>query len=265
MEGHAYSDIDLVVVVDDRNVAVSDDESHETITQVWDRLDSLNAVRPKPGGIFSVCARWKNLLDPAARGRIDESVTTFGHRIQLLMDAQPVFSPDRFTELRRDILTWYSEHRLAAMFDEPGRLHWLWQDVQRYWRSLRARTCWLDADSPNKSLLLNVKLRSSRLTLVFATLKTIQIAHHVADNQVVPSLLQSLHKTPLERLFGDHSHNSQSGLAAYETIWSFLRDNAADDVRDLPCEVGQALNTLSDAVAAQITSHSASDLRPWIL
>ena len=165
------------------------------------------------------------------------------------MDAQPVSSSDGFAELQKEILNWYSEMRLARMFNEPGPFHWLWQDVQRYWRSLRSRTCWLNADDPGKSLTLNVKLRSSRLMLVFAFLKTLQQSWHskLPLSELISAIVMSLHQTPAERLF-----RHGAAIGSWDTIWRFLRSASGHPASQLTDDVSGALIHLAETVEAMI-------------
>ncbi|MEO2034688.1 MAG: DUF294 nucleotidyltransferase-like domain-containing protein [Planctomycetaceae bacterium] len=263
MEAHSGSDIDLIIVLDDRQRPITDAAAGDVVDAVWGRLDALGAVRPKPGGIFSVCARWKDLVDAEAKGRIDESVVTFGHRIQLLMDAQPVTSPTQFAEIQKDILRWYSETRLAAVFNESGPFHWLWQDVHRYWRSLRSRTCWLNANDARKSLALNVKLRSSRLILIFAFLKTLQQHQDLQRSldESIDRIVMSLHRTPVERLFG---HGAE--LRSWNTVWDFLRGTIDHPATELHDDVRGALSQIAETVEEMIQNSARSGLRQqWLM
>ena len=245
MEVHPQSDVDLIIVIDDRHRVVSDTQACAVFSDIWSRLGSPADLRPKSDGIFSTCARLSDLLDPSARGRIDENLVTFGHRIQLLMDAQPVILSDRFDQLQSEILSWYSETRLGGMFREPGPFHWLWHDVQRYWRSLRSRTCWLDADDAAKSLTLNVKLRSSRLMLVFAFLTTLQTSwsYRLPLSGLISDIVTSLHRTPAERLFGE-----SDAIGSWETIWQFLQSASRRPVTELQDEIRDALTQVSETI-----------------
>ena len=266
MEAHARSDTDLIIVLDDRCRSVSKAEAGAVFNSVWGRLDALGAVRPKPDGIFSVCTRWKDLVNPSAKGRIDENMITFGQRIQLLLDAQPIKSAALFAELQKEILYWYSETRLVAMFAESGPFHWLWQDVQRYWRSLRSRTCWLNADSEEKSLALNVKLRSSRLMLVFAFLMTLRKAQ--ANKRLLPEIIDEvigrLRLSPAERLFGNTTNDN--GMANWETVWKFLRETADSPTSELPDEVHRSLAGLAGSVEEMIAKTGRGNhSRQWFM
>ena len=251
MEAHSHSDVDLIIVVDDRHRIVSDTRCCAVFSDVWDRIRVFGDLRPKPDGIFSVCARWSDLVDPSARGRIDESLATFGHRIQLLMDAQPVLLSDEFVELQIEILNWYSETRLTRMFNEPGPFHWLWQDVQRYWLSLKSRTYWLNADDPAKSLTLNVKLRSSRLMMVFAFLQTLQQSWHsnLPLSELISAIVLSLHHTPAERLF-----RHGEAIGSWDTIWKFLSSASRHPASQLTDDLRHALTHVEETARTMIES-----------
>jgi len=264
MEAHEHSDLDLILIVDDREDDISESDAASAFAHAWDQLDALGMVRPKPGGIYSVCARWKDLICPNARGTIDEDITTFGHRIQLLMDAQPVVSSDRFEDIQRSILHWYKETRIAALFDEPGPFHWLWQDVQRYWRSLRSRTCWIHAEADAKATMLNVKLRSSRLLLVFAflhMLDRVQPDEPQPIETMIDSFLQSLKRTPTERLFGPGQN-----VQHWNTVWTWLKNWSTNPSPELPDEIRASLSELSSDIRCLISNGNTGQLhQPWLM
>lgn len=264
MEAHEYSDVDLILVVDDRTSPISDTQAESAFRRAWDELDALGAVRPKPGGIYSVCARWKDLIRSDARGTIDEDITTFGHRIQLMMDAQPVAGNDCFEDVQRSLLHWYTETSLVQLFGEPGAFHWLWQDVQRYWRSLRSRTCWIHSNDESKAVMLNVKLRSSRLLLVFAfldMLNRVQADQSRSPDEMIDSIVHSLTLTPVERLLG-----SAPDIQHWNTIWIFLRDWTANPSPELPEKIRTALTELANGIQGNIINGKTDqhDL-PWLM
>ena len=226
MEAHSESDLDLIVVADDRNCDVDEEALYES---VWSTIESGlvgdHFRRPKPRGIFSVCASWRKMTDAANRGLVNEDVSVYGHRMQLLMDAQPLILATTFCDLQRDLLQWYSEYRICQLFGELGPFHWLWQDVQRYWRSIRSRACWLHSDDAKKSAEVNLKLRSSRLAIVAAFLGALNDSQQSGGfEQATSQLLNQLRRTPLERLV---SYSEQQGcelLKDYESIWIRCRD-----------------------------------------
>ena len=114
MEAHRDSDLDLLVIVNDGDASAS----NLAFDQVWSQLDSLNIRKPKDGGIFAQPVERTRLLDDCSKGIVDESLVVFGQRMQLLIDAQPIYGFEQFDVLRRDILRWYSEHRIAVAI--PG-------------------------------------------------------------------------------------------------------------------------------------------------
>ena len=237
MEAHPGSDIDVLVVYDDVSSVYSAVAAEKAYNQVWDGLAASPVVsglkRPKPGGIFSSVARVSLLTNPEVRGIVDEEVTPYGQRMQLLLDSQPVYHADRFTELQRSLLNWYAEHRIQQLFNEAGPFHWLWQDIQRYWRSIRARACWLHADEPRKSLEVNLKLRSSRLAIITSMLWAIERSHEETPlSDCIETLLLLLRRTPTERLTDAVGPQlSQRLLNAYQTIWQHTSQLTADAVK----------------------------------
>lgn len=230
MEAHERSDQDLLIVVDDRHTQMGTDDLRQVHADIWNCIESaqlsVSARRPKPGGIFSEAVSWKQLTDQSRRGVVDEAISTFGQRIQLLLDAQPVVEASCFEELQRDLLHWYSETCVAEWFKEASPFHWLWQDVQRYWRSLRSRSSWLYADDSAQSFEINLKLRSSRLVLVAAFLNALAEVSEPRDPQrsKVGTLCSLLKKTPLERLHQSTGSNAKNLLTDYEYLWSRCRD-----------------------------------------
>jgi hypothetical protein len=252
MEGHAKSDLDILVVVDDRIKAVSQASRRQIYNTVWDNLRSVPELEllqpPKSGGVFSTCASWRAMTQATSRGVVDEDLTTFGQRMQLLLDAQPVADAPTFSELRIDLLQWYTESRVCEIFAESGPFHWLWQDVQRYWRSIRSRACWLHSDNPRKSLEVNLKLRSSRLVLIAGFLQAISLAE--ADSSaVIEHMEQELRLTPLERLafaLQDQADCDQL-LTSYQSIWSHVA-HLPNNACKVPSEILQSVRQLQDSV-----------------
>jgi len=187
---------------------------------------------PKPGGIFAQCVSWKTLTDTHVRGIVAEDVTAFGQRMQLLLDSQPVGPTDVFVDFQTDLLHWYTETRVSGLFGEAGPFHWLWQDVQRYWRSIRSRANWLHHNDPQKSLEVNLKLRSSRLILVAAFLQAIAETHRTTDSpsEAVDYLRQQLTFTPMERLVAAMPTSTEASLLlrAYQTIWMEICERPTD-------------------------------------
>ncbi|HIF00775.1 MAG TPA: hypothetical protein EYQ63_28170 [Fuerstia sp.] len=257
MEFHAASDLDLLVVVDDQQVTVSDEAAKTLFDEVWQRIDAagLDAARPKSGGVFSQCVSWRALTDSAVRGIINEDVTTFGQRMQLLLDAQPLLHQQSFDQLQAQLLNWYVETRVSDLFEETGPFGWLRQDVQRYWRSIRSRAYWLHADDVDKSTEVNVKLRSSRAVIMAAFLRAIEVAQSTAGETsvVIAALQRQLTTTPLERLTVGRSASEASELLnSYQTVWQFLASRKPAG-SSLPSEIKDTLRILRRCLPKSVT------------
>ena len=257
MEFHAASDLDLLIVLDDRRTTVSDEAAEALFNEAWQRIDvaNLGAARPKAGGVFSQCVSWRALMDTAVRGIVNEDVTTFGQRMQLLLDAQPLLHQPSFDDLQADLLNWYTETRVSQIFEEAGPFSWLRQDVQRYWRSIWSRAYWLHEDDAIKSTEVNVKLRSSRAAIVAAFLHAVDAAQNTgADTpELVAALQEQLTTTPLERLTAELSASDASEfLNSYQTVWHFLASrDSADGL--LPQEIRNTLRTLHKWLPKSVT------------
>ncbi|MEO2014706.1 MAG: DUF294 nucleotidyltransferase-like domain-containing protein [Fuerstiella sp.] len=257
MEYHAASDLDLLVVLDDRQTTVSDEAAKTLFNDVWQRIDAagLDAARPKPGGVFSQCVSWRALTDSAVRGIVNEDVTTFGQRMQLLLDAQPVLHRQSFGELQTELLNWYVETRVSDLFEEAGPFGWLRQDVQRYWRSIWSRAYWLHADEVDKSMEINVKLRSSRAAIMAAFLQAIDAAQEAAGETsvVIAALQRQLTTTPLERLTeGLSASQAAELLNSYQTVWQFLASRKPAG-SSLPSEIKDTLRILRRCLPKSVT------------
>ena len=257
MEYHAASDLDLLIVLDDRAAAVSDKAADELFSEAWRRIgaEGLGATRPKPDGVFAQCVSWKALTNPAVRGVVNEDVTTYGHRMQLLMDAQPVLNDHVFEELQTELLNWYVETRVSQLFKEAGPFGWLRQDVQRYWRSIWSRAYWLHEQNPEKSLKVNVKLRSSRAVIVAAFLYAVDVAQRTGGDtpEVVATLQKQLNRTPLERLTSELSPVETSKLVAnYQAVWHFVSNRDRTDNKLTP-EIRCALTRLAECLPSTVT------------
>lgn len=236
LEAHSGSDLDFIVVVDDRQKPVPETVRLNLYRNVWESLrthpELASFATPKPGGLFSVCASWKDLTDGEMKGVIDEPITTFGHRIHLLMDAVAVSGDDRFAELQEDLFEWYQESDVTNRFGDQSPFEWLKQDVLRYWYSLRARSFWLFRDNQIKSNVVNLKLRSSRYLQISAFLLRLQWAQELPPEQQQSFLLQSSERSPLKTICSKLTEGQSSELlAAWQHIWTTLETGQTDSDR----------------------------------
>lgn len=233
MEAHSGSDLDLLVVIDDRKVRPSDEEQQDIQRSVWkvvsehDLLKQLAA--PKPGGLFSICASWRNMTDPDQRGIVDADIFTFGHRMHILMDAFSVTGTDAFQHLQKDILTWYSEEQLTSELGGCPPFDWLKQDILRYWHSIHSRAYWLFREDAQKSTTVNLKLRSSRLLQIVAFLLRLQAVERLPQRERLDAMLQSGTRSPLETIVPTLSDERAAQLlTAWEEIWRALQSGVSD-------------------------------------
>ena len=249
MESHSGSDIDLLVVVDDQRTHFAPRILDEIYGDTWSLVESAlpqPPQRPMSGGIFSECVLWRQLVDEGVRGRVDEPVTPYGQRMQLLLDAQPIWGHTTFARLQTELLDWYTDPPLLSQFGEDAPFHWMSQEIHRYWRSIRARACWLFADRPAKAVHVNTKLRSSRWLLIATFLDAIRRCF-----QSEPGILQrrnwlaeQCRQPPLERIVCTLPPDAVTRLlSAYETAWLFTQ-RSGPSAATVPAEVKQALQEM---------------------
>ncbi|MCR9201318.1 MAG: nucleotidyltransferase domain-containing protein [Planctomycetaceae bacterium] len=249
MESHEESDIDLLVVVDDQHTQFSPRVLEDIYDDTWSLVSSAlpqPPPRPMSGGIFSECVSWRQLVDESVRGRVDEPITPYGQRMQLLLDAQPVWGHSRFAQLQATLLDWYTDPPLTAEFGEDGPFHWLTQEIHRYWRSIRARACWLFADQPVKAVHVNTKLRSSRLLLIATFLDAIRRCHQADQPRTerIAWLAEQCQRPPLERIAQMLPPEvTRQLLSAYEQAWLFTQQSGPEAAA-LPVTVQHALQQL---------------------
>ncbi len=112
--------------------------------------------------------------------------------------------------------------------------------------------------------MLNVKLRSSRLLLVFAflhMLNCVQADQSLSPEEMTDSIVQSLSMTPVERLFG-----SAQDIEHWNTIWTFLRDWTANPSPELPAEIRESLTALATDIESLIAaSRSKGSGLSWLM
>lgn len=251
MEAHRGSDLDLIVLIDDRSKDFSEQQQAEIQTAVWNvvRQDpALNIFQaPKPGGLFSQCVSWRKLTDLEQRGVVDEEVTTFGHRMHVLLDAVPVAGSDAFRKLQASVLAWYSEVSLTSVYGGCPPFDWLNQDILRYWHSLHAQAFWLFREQPVKSATVNLKLRSSRLLQVTAFLLRLRAVQLVEQSDRLQALLDSGTRSPLQTIAPYLSEpDADQLLRAWQNVWEVL-ESGINEQHD-PANWTADLNTIAQKI-----------------
>ena len=190
MEATEFSDCDTIVVLREQCAA-------ETLySQVWVALQSLGLARPKPGGIYAAPIRHSQLF--AARpGLVAEDLQTYGLRLQLLLEAQPVYGDADFHALLRELVGRFASEFVAL--DPRKEFTWLLNEVIRYFRSLWVKYQWEHLDDFPRWRLKQLKARHSRLILLAGMLCLLGESSRVQGDQA-DWLATQLALTPLERI-----------------------------------------------------------------
>ena len=212
MEAAPVSDLDLVIVVDN-DVIGNHQRERACVEHVWQLLASTGIDKPLAEGIFMQPVSEHQLTDPRALGNLDYPRHVFGIRMQLLLDAQPVFNTPAYQQVIGSVLNWYCCNGTTHTLLSPG--YYLINDLVRYFRSYAV---WHQFDTRSTDTdswhLRQLKLHHSRLVSYIALL--LQIA---GSQQDLPSHLQrALFKTPLERLYNSFLNSPNSGFTENEFV-----------------------------------------------
>lgn len=200
LEAGPDSDFDSLFIVPDKALAAPDTDQtvREAIAAVFARARECGLAVPKADGIFRAAITPASLVDPAALGSLDESPATFGRRMQLLLDARPIFGVDAFCQLRAGVLDWYCSPARSLPAEAPW--DYLQGDLVRYahayrnWQSFRhART------AEDSWALRQAKLRLVRY-VTWMGLYLLVAEARAMGGQAEAWLLSRLELTPLERI-----------------------------------------------------------------
>jgi hypothetical protein len=190
MEATEFSDCDTIVVLREQG------DAEELYSQVWVALQALGLARPKPGGIYAAPIRHAQLF--AARpGLVAEDLQTYGLRLQLLLEAQPVYGDGAFHTLRRELVERFASEFVAL---DPGKeFTWLLNEVVRYFRSLWVKYQWEHLDDFPRWRLKQLKARHSRLVLLAGMLCLLGETSRGREDKA-DWLATQLALTPMERI-----------------------------------------------------------------
>ncbi|QDU95287.1 hypothetical protein [Lignipirellula cremea] len=193
-EARPGSDCDTIVLVQN-DASVSDRE--QAMACVNRAVGSTPLIASKPQGVFATPVSLAELVVPAARGQIDESLPLYGKRIQLLLDSQPAVGDAAYGATLDAILEWWSH---GFVQEESGK-RWtaLLNDVVRYWRSYCVSRQWDFSPAGGGWLPRDIKLRHSRLLMCAAMLALLGKTGQLPRGQR-GWLLDRLADPPLERL-----------------------------------------------------------------
>jgi predicted nucleotidyltransferase len=209
LEASEWSDADVIVVL--RDATHADAELARTLHQsVYAALSDIGLRLPKNWGIFTTPTSVAELCDPARLGRLDESPTVFGKRMQLILDSHAAWSAPGLKRVQAAILDWYATGFLAA---EPRR-EWthLLNDLIRYWRSYCAwQQFELKVEEDDAWLVRNAKLQHSRLMNYAGLLLLLGEASRQGSAKR-EWLAPRLRLTPLERVTAVYEAHADPGI-----------------------------------------------------
>jgi hypothetical protein len=221
-EAGPHSDADLIVVLRD---AVPDGRAAELMERLWDTLAAVGLQRPKPAGIYATPVTVADLGSTATLGQVAEDVPTFGKRMQLLLDARPVFDAEGSAAVQAAVLRRYA----AGGVDRDPAAAWayLLNDLVRYFRALRVRDQWHFSTGKGGWYLRSAKSEHSRV-LMYAGFLLLLGEGSKGDADRVGALLRRLPLTPLERVAAVYADNGDPHFgrvaAAYDRFLALTAD-----------------------------------------
>lgn len=217
LEASAWSDADVVVVVED-DLTATGETARELHARLYALLTGLGLQLPKSWGIFTSPTTVAELCDPGQLGRLDESPHVFGKRMQLLLDSRAAWSPQGLRDVQRAILDWYATGFVDARPQDGWRL--LICDLIRYWRSYCAWQLFeTGADADDAWCLRQVKLGYSRFMNYAGMLALLGEASRLPGDGR-DFLLEGLTLTPLDRLRHAFQRAGDPGFASLESIYA---------------------------------------------
>jgi len=234
LEGMAHSDCDLIVIVNDE--AIHDPARCQKAMQaVWDALDPLGMPLPKSSGIYVSPASHSQICDHGTLGLIADDKNIFGKRMQILLDAKPVYGEENFQILVQGLLERYAAGFL--IYDQQKEWVYLLNDLIRYFRSYCA---WHQFDLSNDPIdswhMRNTKLRNSRIPM-FAAMILLLGECSKEKKDKIGWLHEHLLLTPMQRIEKVYQLNNDEGfiilLDAYEI---FMRRMNSSEVRKVLVE-----------------------------
>lgn len=224
LEASVDSDLDCIIVLRDE---VAPAQGEAQLAFVHDLLRQTPFKAPKAAGIYRQGVRRAALLDRASLGSLDESPQIFGKRMQLLLDARPVFGAAQLKALQSDILVWYGSDFLTS---SPSRgWTYLCNDVMRYLHSYAAwQQFKFERSADDSWQLRQAKFRTSRV-LTFAAMMFL-----LGQSDRYPHKLSWLHSrlclTPMQRIHAIMADYDPAAygqlLLAYESCFAALADPA---------------------------------------
>lgn len=198
LEAGEGADLDTLFIVDEACDSEHGTTTRQSIERFFAALAGLGLREPKPEGIFRMPISRQALLNPAARGRLDEAPAHFGPRIQCLLDARPIHGPRAFVNLQREILQWYEPTPRLSV--EPV-WHYLESDLVRYahayrnWQRLKPGD-----DAQDSWALRQAKLHTTRHVTWLGLQALVLRARAHSETDRIGQMLPWLALSPIERL-----------------------------------------------------------------
>jgi hypothetical protein len=217
------SDADLIIVLSDNVEDLDSEEAKNAYDSVWNALAELNILKPKPKGVFAGATTKKELL--VSVGDAEENYGDFGKRLLLLLETQPLYHNENYSELMGIIVDRYA----AGYVTEDSKKEWtfLLNDLIRYFRAIAVNYQWSFDKEAEKWPLRNVKLRHSRIVMYSGLLFLLGQASTERQDKV-SWLKDQLKMTPLERLAWVYEENRKWNFhriaGSYDVFLSFLNN-----------------------------------------
>lgn len=273
LEASADSDIDCIVVVDD---AVEESDARELMGTVQALLAASSLKLPKADGIYRAPIAPRALLAPSGLGSLEEPPAVFGKRMQLLLDARPVYGHAGCASLQRALLDWYASDFIAARATRGWTL--LVNDLMRYLHAYAGWQQFKFARGIDDSWQLRqAKLRGSRLLTFAGLLFLLGESDSRADK--LEWVAARLGAPPLARLAeimeGADPEAYARLLRDYETLFAMLADptlrarlvaTGPDETRrlDAPLDPSfERLRAASAGISAGLTRFALGRVERW--
>ena len=270
LEAGPDSDLDAICLLDASHASTHQLEA--AMECVWEIATGAGLRVPKHDGIFRDAVVAEQLLNLDSLGKLDESPSIFGKRIQILLDTRALSGHDYLVDTRRRVLDWYA-WPFRNLYSE-GLWEYLLSDLIRYANAYRNwQAVKLNRTADDSWALRHAKLRSTRLVTWLGLWGLILRAMELRQDGF-EWMLEHLELTPLERialLIDDESPVAMVNvLTSYESIMVNLQnpDVRARLIRSGPpysegqqpfhCEEFRQILQHSDALREALTQFFAA-------
>ena len=212
------SDVDGVVVL---SGPLSEFQSRDLMRAIESCYAEAGLVVAKSGGIYRQPITKAQLLNIDTRGSLTESPGIYGKRIQILLDARPLFGEQSFQGLQQEVLKWFMPKLGRTVPVE----NFLLTELKRYYA---AYSLWQNFKFTKSAedgwLLRQAKLKITRTSTITGLILLLGAR---SDSARDFDLMQHLFLTPLERILNVFSRYAETRyceqyLAAYESAVRLL-------------------------------------------